>query len=452
MAAALVGLATLWLQGACGATLDPAAGSAGASATTTPSPTTSTTSWTTGSGASDAGVCDPEPIPDYVPAGWDEVTDWSCDCRFYVPGSKDVLPVPIAWEPCPEAPDGIDCRVMVTSWTDASAPILTGGKMAVTGTGAAMLAFSRAGDGRGYYLVAEADGPVHTAFMPPYGDGCWFAEHSLSEGMHLIGIQGHKALGPLSRHEGAIGGPIDELKPRVLLHEDEIDNPYGDGWACSNKWVARIKWPFVMTVYSWDMSTEIFVTSQATDPEGLDMSQPVMVGDAFFWTTASMSRSGLNVWDPVGGTRPFIRWVGDGTRGAGNLGTDGVDLVWSYGEGKQPGETVFPVRSIMTAPFTTDPTEVQATALRLRSQPDPPIQVGPWQVGCGYAARDSANKVLVVRLSDGWSWFVPSTPSQKLQRPLGLTCEELFAMGEIGGKYTMGRVRLDSLGPGLLPD
>ena len=78
-----------------------------------------------------------------------------------------------------------------------------------------------------------------------------------------------------------------------------------------------------------------------------------------------------------------------------------------------------------------------------------PLQVEPWRVGCGYAARDSANKVLVVRLSDGWSWVVPNTATQELLKPVGLTCEEVFAMGEIGGKLTMGRVRLDSLGAGL---
>jgi hypothetical protein len=427
----------------------PAGGNGGDETTTTHTISTSSSIITTPSTTSTSTgplQCPAEPIPSYVPAGWVEMSEYySCDCRFYVPGSKEVLPPPIEWLPCPEAPEGIVCQQMDTSWSDSPAPIGSGAMMDRASGDDAVLAFGR-DIGAGYALIARADGPVHTAWMARKGASCLGGSIDLVEGRFILGLSGP------STWEGAMGGSIDALEPEVLLREDETDNPFNDGWACSGKWVARLKWPFVMTVHPWDMSKEIFVTSQATDPDGLDMSQPVMLGDAFFWTTANVSLSGINVWDPVGGTRAFMRWLGDATRGAGNLGTDGVDLVWSYGEGGQSKDHVFAVRSVMTTPFTTDPEKAAKTQRRLRSDLGAHVQIDAWVVGCGYAARNVVNKVFLVRLSDGSSWLVPNSPTQELRRPIGITCEHLYALGDIGPKYTLARVRLDSLGPGMPPD
>ena len=168
--------------------------------------------------------------------------------------------------------------------------------------------------------------------------------------------------------------------------------------------------PFVMYGYPWDMSTETVVASAAADPENLHAGQLVVSGETVFWGTATLHRTGINVWDPQGGARPFIRWVGDYTRGAGDLGTDGVDLVWGYGEGKLPNDTNYPVASIMTAPFTNDPTALQAR--RLRSLPHGRIGGNQFEVGCGHAAYSAWDDILVIRLSDGWSWVVPNTTGQ----------------------------------------
>jgi hypothetical protein len=158
------------------------------------------------------------------------------------------------------------------------------------------------------------------------------------------------------------------------------------------------------------------------------------------------------VWDESNGARPFIRWIGDQTQGATDLGTDGVDLVWSYGEGKAPNEIVYPVRSIMTAPFTTDPMALQAT--RLRSQPYPTLGVHQFKVGCGFGMQETGgNGLLIIRLSDGISWTLPHLPGQFLPLgPIGLTCDEAFMFVQIGGRATIARIRLDSLGPGIPPD
>jgi hypothetical protein len=156
--------------------------------------------------------------------------------------------------------------------------------------------------------------------------------------------------------------------------------------------------------------------------------------------------NGISVWTHDTGTRDFLRWPGDGTRGAADLGTDGVDMAWTYGEGKADRGRSYPRRSIMTAPFTSDPTALKPR--RLRSAPHSGVGNWPWLVGCGYAAHQGA-----VRLRDGVSWLVPSSPRElELTTPLGITCEEIVAQGRVGGRLTIVRVKLASLGDGMPPD
>jgi hypothetical protein len=203
------------------------------------------------------------------------------------------------------------------------------------------------------------------------------------------------------------------------------------------------------------MSMSALVHSPGIDPENLHLSQPSAHGDALFFTTSTSKIRGINIWTPEGGFKPFRRWVDDSTRGAANLGTDGVDLAWSEGEGKEPNDDFYPVRSIMTAPFTTDPATLRPR--RLRSHPAEVLAIHTMKVGCGYAAHlDGQGGILVVRLSDGWSWTVPNTETQELTNPIGVTCDEVFALGYVGEPPTketiIARVRLDSLGSGLPPD
>ncbi|MBI4705756.1 MAG: hypothetical protein HY744_32080 [Deltaproteobacteria bacterium] len=420
----------------------------------------SSASSTGASGGADAGPpqCEPEPIPAVVPEGWVEYTDWSCDCRFYVPPSKDLLPPPIAWKPCPEAPGGIQCQAMVTDWDDSTSPIGSEPKLSHNPDGSAVLEMVRGVYKQwNMYAIGDADGPMRFAFVQPmHGKswlGCRFHSEHLAEGMHVVQLRGHKTQGNESKHYGAIGGPIDELRPRLLDREINEDNPWDNHWECTSKWLFKYTWPMVQTAHPWDMSQQIFVTSSETDPEHDTVGDTVASGDALFWSTGTLKRRGINVWDPVAGARLFQRWVGDYTKGAADLGADGVDLVWAYGEGKQPDDWTYPIQSIMTAPFTTDPQALKAR--RLRSYPGT-IGTRPFEVACGYAANDGIYddkmRVMVVRLSDGQAWFLPITEKLWPVHAIGLTCEELFAVGDVEKKTTIIRIRLDSLGPGVPPD
>ena len=168
----------------------------------------------------DAGdPCAPKPLPAEVPEGWVEDLDWSCKCRFYVPGSKAVLPAPIAWTPCTALPEGIDCKVMVTNWSDLVTPIALG----YVGfdhnrDGSAIIGFRRITTTSWLDLIADADGPVRTAMLrvpESAKPGCYFGTDSVNEGKFLYSAHGDDTGGKQSTDEGSIGASIDNLKPTV---------------------------------------------------------------------------------------------------------------------------------------------------------------------------------------------------------------------------------------------
>jgi hypothetical protein len=138
-------------------------------------------------------------------------------------------------------------------------------------------------------------------------------------------------------------------------------------------------------------------------------------------------------------------------RGFGDLGTDGKDLVWidAQGRASQSSSSPFTTLTIMTAPFMTEPNAV--VSRRLRTEDGPGFGASNFVVGCGYAARSNGQHIRIVRLSDGYSWALP-TGKFYWQNPLALTCTELFASVLSGGELRTARIRLDSLGRGISPD
>ncbi|MBI4705703.1 MAG: hypothetical protein HY744_31815 [Deltaproteobacteria bacterium] len=422
--------------GACSGS--DAAGSGAASAGGAATSTGST--WTisgSGSSASASGcgsggsACSPQPIPPQVPEGWVEYTDWSCDCRFYVPCSKQYLPKPIEWVPCPpEEVGSIDCRMMKTDWTSPEnpTPVDLEPRLGRDEKGTPLLLFRRVADDYLMDLVAELDGPVRTAIVdagPKISDtdpGCFLAGGEVDEGRFVFGVRGHDANGKESEspHTGAIGGYVDDLSPPVLAHWTSGADDYV--WFANAAWVLRASMSGDY-VSPWTMDQDILVHNGMIDPEGMIASQYALSGTAVFVGNASLKRDNINVWTPERGLEPFVRFFGDYTRGAADLGTDGKVLVWNYGEGKEPDDWVYPIASIMTAPYTTKPEELQPR--RVRSLPDDRIGNFELKVGCGYVTW--TGWAFVVRLSDGWMWEVPDKLPKPYFRPLGVTCTELIA-------------------------
>jgi len=92
---------------------------------------------------------------------------------------------------------------------------------------------------------------------------------------------------------------------------------------------------------------------------------------------------------------------------------------------------------------------------RLRSDPSQDIG-NAFVVGCGYAAHDgaTAKDTVIVRIADGVSWTLTGEQTNSWGNPIGITCDEIFLLVFIPPMLTpnIARVRLDSLGPGTLPD
>lgn len=93
---------------------------------------------------------------------------------------------------------------------------------------------------------------------------------------------------------------------------------------------------------------------------------------------------------------------------------------------------------------------------RVRSAPGG-VTLAPAVVGCGYTAQRQNDFVRVVRLADGASWELSSSGNASAigwDRPIALTCDELFLGAAIAGtpKRTIARIKLDSLGPGIPAD
>jgi hypothetical protein len=415
-------------------------------------------------GTSGASTCAPASgAPPGLPPGWIEWTDYSCECRLYVPG-PDAEPLPaVPWEPCPAGTPAVPgCRRILTYWTAAGNSSLSGFLRFWfdKSSGKAYLQLSRihVNDDRNirYKTVEEIDGAVRNVFLQlnPANKGCEALTHDLSDGRFAFGMMGDSWAGELlGTREGVIAGEIGTSKPVVLKQDMPPEST--SHWYVSSSWLleGRIK----TLAHSWDLAETFTVYDPAQDPEGMPAHNDLGRGEAHFFQVDVAGYSGVMVWTQEGGPRPLIRWFGDYTQGAGNFNTDGGDMVWTHGEGKEPSsKQEYPVRSIMTAPFTTDAASVQATQRRLRSDPGQ-LSTDVYGIGCGYAGRVIAAKdLLVVRLSDGVSWTITGSLERdgvKFMQLLGFTCEELFAAAQYADDaVTVVRIPLASLGPGDPPD
>ena len=186
----------------------------------------------------------------------------------------------------------------------------------------------------------------------------------------------------------------------------------------------------------------------------LPMSFEWMFRANVFWQGNAGREGAVGRWTPDGGAIDFIRYGSDPNHPAADLGTDGTDMVWLEGHGDATDAGPYTSVDYWTAPYVSDPSALAPR--RLRSETTTAILGTPIAVGCGYAAYAPAgfvNGLRVVRLSDGWSWFLPNVTGWYWSQALALSCSEVFASVQISGPIaTLARVALAQLGAGSPPD
>jgi hypothetical protein len=310
-------------------------------------------------------------------------------------------------------------------------------------------------------FVADVDGDVLVAVRQQKSSRC-VLNGALSDGeYYAFQVLDSEAKGALSEYGGGvIGGRLDVIRPKVLEHlHDAVPHAYVAGG------------PGLLTVsggmklLSWNDGAVLKTFSSPPEDVGLSRSYQFFHADALFWA-ASGGVNKQKVHTDAGGTTDIVSFGNDFSNGAADLGTDGQNLVWMEGYNRTTTSGIYPSIAAVVSPYTTNPTQIQKRVLRTDLSAYP-FGTSPFVVGCGYAARtnervvDGQNRagLLLLRLSDGGLWFLPSGSNVEWgwSRPLAITCDEIFV--KVTEKPTptakprsnVARVRLDSLGPPLPP-
>lgn len=406
--------------------------------------------------ALDQGVpfeaADPDPVPPPgLPDGWEIERTYSKHCGIYKPKTAANLPPPVRWEACPSiaTPAGVDCRLMAVEGDPADKAFPAGAEAAaVNADGSVVLvAYRNVQPEWTYRLIAEADGPVHEAYLLTDPRLCNLATPSVGGERYAMRVYEHTAStgGGFVASEWTTG----RLSPRLAVHFS--------GASAHTVWAGSfalldLTAGFTLDQYSWTDGAKLASLWSAAQDNGLQQGIPVFADGAAFWPSSNLRYHKVKVYTPSTGVRDFLSVGAVTTKGYGDLGTDGKDLVWIEAAGRATDTGPFDSYTIMTAPFTTDPAQV--VSRRLRTEDGPDFDVVYFQVGCGYAARSNGAHIRVVRLSDGQSWVLSNGLADPFgwTAPLALTCTELFATVRVSGVTRLARIRLDSLGPGIPPD
>lgn len=251
--------------------------------------------------------------------------------------------------------------------------------------------------------------------------------------------------------EAVIGWNVGELRPSVLWStQDSNGHEPSTGetlWGLEDS--------FEIDVGEYPSAAKTIYTAQQAS--GLQQTVLYPWKDVAFWQSGNLVYSNILAYKHGKGVYPFIAFPGDSSRGAHGIGTDGTSMIWVQSSGKPPDESPYPLNDIMASPYAEDPAQLKPK--RLRSFPTTNPVLVPWVVGCGYGAYSyEPGKAIVVRLSDGVSWFLPEAgcvPPVSTEwcwdTVYALTCDEVFLRGG-NLEQTIARVRLDALGPGNPPD
>jgi hypothetical protein len=264
---------------------------------------------------------DPSP-PRGLPDGWVLERRYSKLCEIYVPARPDVLPS-VSWEPCPEGaqPEGVQCDLLRVQPRELTA---TMDAVAETGwtrdDGRTVFGLTQAVEpGWGYQVLASDDGVVYSALLATAPSRCVLAKTSIHDNRYAMRVFEYSS----SYGGGLLAGELDALAPRlgVRLDRDNPHTPYAAPFAILDL-SSRI-----FHQYSWTDGSKLDILWSGEQDDGLQQGVPVFAKGAAFWPSSNAFYHKVKVYTPGGGVRDFLSAGMVTTRGFGDLGTDGQDLV-----------------------------------------------------------------------------------------------------------------------------
>lgn len=317
--------------------------------------------------------------------------------------------------------------------------------------------------GGGFMMVAEADGPVHTAV---YNSGsCPTSAFDEARFGHFM----HRVYDSFDENKvgGAIGGSFDDLKPRVYFPKGhQPSTVYSHHYTVGRSLFIEATIPG--RIFSLATSELVATITLAPEDQGLRYSGYRFQEDTLYWVAATAQRSAVKVWTTEQGIFTLLDHENDPTRGVAGFATDGVDMVWMEGRGRTNfNSLVFDVYEHWTAKYSLVKATVNATKRRLRSEPRASMG-DPYAVGCGYAAVPllaptptewGQTGFRLIRLLDGRSWPILDGSAEQARElhysiPLGVSCDHVYLQAWSNSSSTSEviRIRIDSLGEGVAAD
>ena len=397
--------------------------------------------------------------------GWDVYADYDLSCGFLVPKARENLPAPIRWEPCRANPETStkSCRQMVLDWKPGA---VGGGELISPATrglrrpdGSVALMTARYQSDGTIRLVADVDGAVLVAVREQASDHCVLDSATSDGNSYAFQVLDSEAKGELSEYGGgAIGGHLDELRPKVLRHYHDA---FTRSFVAGAPGLLEVSGG-LMSLFSWNDGSHIKDVWSSSQDNGLAQNYQFFFGSTLFWASDDDAINKQKVFTDVGGVKDLLSFGDDTTRGIADLGTDGQQLVWVEGTDRPQPNGVYPNVTAFVSPFTTEPAQIQKRALR-SDLSGYGFGTSAFVVGCGYATRSAEMKsdggfaagTQLIRLSDGYAWRLPDGPNVDWgwRRALAVTCDEVFIL--LAEKPTptapprtnVARVRIDSLGP-----
>jgi len=372
-----------------------------------------------------AGLCPSAPVPAEVPPGWQRYDGWSCSCPLYIPTDLAEPVEPMTWEPCPlPIPSFTQCRRMVRHTQ-------FGGYFEVTAfpefhrepsSGRSFLQFGRVfteGAQSRLRLIAELDGPIMQAFLQTTKPGVVeLADNGVTDSRYSF-----KVWGEGQGNDGIIAGRIDERYPDFI--RTKLDSTIASWWPTSTWFVTTSG---QINIETWNGSWSTVLTNVP-----VPIHRFASTSSALFFEFGDLYVNGVYVWSPEGGSKPFLYWEGDWNQRAGDLATDGKDMVWLYASRKLANGYEDPSSmELRAAPYTADPEEAELTSRRVAPFPYG-LSHWPLVVGCGYVAASryvpgiaAGPSLLVYRLSDDAAFVMPTsqTPGDwQIDGILGIHCK-----------------------------